>query len=209
MKVVVSYINSIYDEAKTIELIDKCVGADGIHCDLMDGKYVTNNNFCLADFEKMVSGCQKKLDIHLMVENPSQYFEVLEKLNPECIYIHPDSEANYMEALEKLNDKAGIAINPDEEINKWENTFGSVKRVLLMSVVPGKGGQKFLENTKERLTNLLEYKKKYGFSIYVDGGINDITIEEVNKADGVVVGSFICRSEDFQKQIELLKSKEN
>lgn len=74
-----------------------------------------------------------------------------------------------------------------------------------MSVMPGKGGQKFLEETENRLKELLPYKNKNNFEIYIDGGINDKTIKKVLDADGAVVGSFICKSKDFEKQIEKLK----
>ena len=74
-----------------------------------------------------------------------------------------------------------------------------------MSVVPGKGGQKFLGETEKRLKELLSYKNENNFEIYIDGGINDKTIKKVLDADGVVSGSFICKSKDFEKQIEKLK----
>ncbi len=76
-----------------------------------------------------------------------------------------------------------------------------------MSVVPGKGGQKFLDSTKDRLQELIKYKKENGFEIYIDGGINNETIKDVINADGVISGSYICMSKDFESRINSLKKQ--
>lgn len=202
MKVIVSYISSRYDILQTIKKIDISI-ADGIHVDLMDGIYVKQSNL-LPNLE----GISKPIDVHLMVDNPQKYYEKLLKLNPTCIYIHPSTTNNFLDDYDYLkiyNIGLGIAINPDENIKEFAKYFPYVKRVLLMSVYPGLGGQTFLKNTKDRLKELKKYKDKYNFDIYVDGGINNETIKEVSLADGVVSGSFICLSEDFDEQIRKLK----
>lgn len=200
MKVVVSYINSKYSIDETIKKIDLSI-ADGIHVDLMDGIYVKGKSD-LPDFNNIT----KPLDVHLMVNNPNMYFPIIFKLKPTCIYIHPSTSINPLEALNYIKNnsvKAGIVINPDENINDFKNYFSYVDRVLLMSVYPGAGGQDFLEETSERLNELKKYQTN--FEIYIDGGINAETIKKVSIADGVVSGSFICNSDNFDEQIKLLK----
>lgn len=200
MKVVVSYINSKYSIDETIKKIDESI-ADGIHVDLMDGFYVNKKNN-LPDFTNIT----KPLDIHLMVNNPNIYFPKIIKLKPVCVYIHPSTSASPIEALNYLRDnkiKSGIVINPNENIDDFQVFFPFVDRVLLMSVIPGEGGQEFIEETSERLKYLKQIQ--HNFEIYVDGGINNETIKKVKLVDGVVSGSFICNSDDFDEQIKLLK----
>lgn len=212
MKIVVSYISSIYDRGTTIKIIAKCKDADGIHVDLMDGLYVSEKNFEIKELAKLFSGIPKPLDIHLMTDKPSKYFSELLGLNPSCIYIHPKTEENpelVFDYLSKYNIEPGLVINPDESVEEYEKYFAKVKRVLLMSVVPGAGGQAFLESTPERLEKLKQFKEKYGFLIYVDGGINDKTIKLVRDADGVVSGSYVCSSEDFTGRLRKLKKSIN
>lgn len=206
MKVVVSYISSLYDREETIKRICE-TSADGIHADLMDGKYVEVLNFDLDNPTKYIDKSTKPLDIHLMVENPIKYLNILYTLEPLCIYIHPSTEEYPIKALEDITSHgvmAAIAINPDEEISKYEYLYPYVKRVLLMSVTPGYGGQKFMDITTDRLQELKSYQEEYNFEIFIDGGINAETISKVRDADGVVSGSFICKSEDYEKRIRIL-----
>ncbi len=206
MKVVVSYINSIYDIRKTIKKIDESL-ADGIHVDLMDGLYVSNKNFDISLLPELFKGISKPLDIHLMVLNPSQYLNLLYQLMPECIYIHIETEKDPVAVIKTIKEhcNCGICLNPDQNVTEIVDYLKYVNRVLLMSVVPGKGGQQFIESTKEKLEDLKKYQEKYNFQIYVDGGINNETIKFVDTANGVVSGSFVCQSKDFDEQISLLK----
>lgn len=207
MKIVVSYISSLYEKKETIKKIDESI-ADGIHVDLMDGIYVKNNNLDISNLYSLFKNINKPIDIHLMCDKPSKYFNELFKLKPICIYIHPDTEDNPYQILKEIkshNIKTGIVINPNEEIDKYNDYYPFIDRVLLMSVYPGKGGQEFLKETAKRLEELIKYKNKHEFEIYIDGGINDETIKLVSKADGVVSGSFVCNNVDFNKQIEKLK----
>lgn len=208
MKITVSYINSLYDSKKTVDLINE-TSADAIHVDLIDGIYAGTKNFDINHLPEIFKDNRKPIDIHMMVNRPSGYLNDLLKLKPICIFIHPSTEPSAFGLLNELNNygiKRGLVINPDEEIPSFSHYFPYVDRVLLMSVVPGKGGQKFLDNTKDRLQNLISFKKDNDFEIYVDGGINDETIKEVLNADGVISGSFICMNKDFEKQIMKLKN---
>lgn len=208
MKITVSYINSLYDSKKTVDLINE-TSADAIHVDLIDGIYAGTKNFDINHLPEIFKDNRKPIDIHMMVNRPSGYLNDLLKLKPICIYIHPSTEPSAFGLLNELNNygiKRGLVINPDEEIPSFSHYFPYIDRVLLMSVVPGKGGQKFLDNTKDRLQNLISFKKDNDFEIYVDGGINDETIKEVLNADGVISGSFICMNKDFENQIMKLKN---
>ncbi len=208
MKITVSYINSLYDSKKTVDLINE-TSADAIHVDLIDGIYAGTKNFDINHLPEIFKDNRKPIDIHMMVNRPSGYLNDLLKLKPICIYIHPSTEPSALGLLNELNNygiKRGLVINPDEEIPSFSHYFPYVDRVLLMSVTPGKGGQKFLDNTKDRLQNLISFKKDNDFEIYVDGGINDETIKEVLNADGVISGSFICMNKDFENQIMKLKN---
>ena len=208
MKITVSYINSLYDSKKTVDLINE-TSADAIHVDLIDGIYAGTKNFDINHLPEIFKDNRKPIDIHMMVNRPSGYLNDLLKLKPICIYIHPSTEPSAFGLLNELNNygiKRGLVINPDEEIPSFSHYFPYVDRVLLMSVVPGKGGQKFLDNTKDRLQELISFKKDNDFEIYVDGGINDETIKEVLNADGIISGSYICMNKDFENQIMKLKN---
>lgn len=208
MKITVSYINSLYDSKKTVDLINE-TSADAIHIDLIDGIYAGTKNFDINHLPEIFKDNRKPIDIHMMVNRPSGYLNDLLKLKPICIFIHPSTEPSAFGLLNELNNygiKRGLVINPDEEIPSFSHYFPYVDRVLLMSVVPGKGGQKFLDNTKDRLQELISFKKDNDFEIYVDGGINDETIKEVLNADGVISGSYICMNKDFENQIMKLKN---
>lgn len=206
MKIVVSYLSSLYDTRKTIELIDKTT-ADGIHADLMDGLYVPNKNFDIYELDSFYKDINKPIEFHLMVNNPSRYINILFKYNPTCVYIHPKTEKDPITLLKLLNSNnviPGIAINPNEELFSYEELFPYIKRVLLMSVYPGMGGQTFLNETIIRLEKLKKYQEKYNFEIYVDGGINANTIKKVIGADGIISGSYICKSKNYQDKINEL-----
>ena len=193
MKITVSYINSLYDQKKTIDLINE-TSADAIHVDLMDGIYAGTKNFDINHLPILFKDNIKPLEIHMMVNKPSGYLNDLLKLKPSCIYIHPSTEPSAFGLLNELNNYEiirGLVINPDEEISSFSHYFPYIDRVLLMSVIPGKGGQKFLKSTKERLQDLIEYKKDNDFEIYIDGGINNETIKEVTNADGVITKPLI------------------
>ena len=157
MKIVVSYINSIYDIRKTIKKIDLSI-ADGIHVDLMDGMYVANNNLNVSLLPELFKGISKPLDIHLMVLKPSKYLDILYKLIPDCIYIHPETEQDPIAVIKNIKEHChvGIVINPNQNIEGFKDYLKYINRVLLMSVIPGKGGQKFIENTKYDAQNRVE-----------------------------------------------------
>lgn len=205
MKVAVSYINSKYDPLKTINLIDSSI-ADYIHVDLMDGLYVENKNFTISEINKLLGKVKKPLYIHLMVMNPDKYLNDLALLNTELICFHPSTSKDPIKLIDNIKNlgiKAGIVINPSENIDDFSKYFPLVDHVLLMSVTPGLGGQSFILNTVDKIKEIKE--QNYSFELAVDGGINNETIKYLKDVDMVISGSFICMSDDFNKAIKELK----
>ena len=201
----VSYLKSKYDKFETINKINES-NADYIHVDLMDGLYVPNKNFTILDLLNDLSITTKPLDVHLMVNNPIEYIDYLTKFNVAIITFHLDSTNNPIEVINKIkenNIKVGIAINPDEDINILNNYYDLIDYILIMSVYPGKGGQEFIPNVLEKI-KVLEDKN---ILIGIDGGINEDTIEYLKnyKIDIIVSGSYICMSDNYNKNIEILK----
>ncbi len=213
MKVAVSYLSSIYNLKKTINLINK-TDADYIHMDIMDGKYVDNKNFSKGKIKKVLKYTKKDLDIHLMVNNPSKYLKLfLKNEYVRNLFFHPSTEKDpykFILDLKKYNISPGIVINPKEDIEEYLEYFKYIDRVLIMSVTPGAGGQKFITSTIFKLEKLIQTKKekKEIFEIAVDGGINDKTINKLKdlKIDYVISGSFICHSDDYDEKINVLKN---
>ena len=199
----VSYLKSKYSKKETINKIDESI-ADMIHVDLMDGLYVENKNFTIDEVINDLKDTKKPLDIHLMVNNPEIYIDDLAKLNPYAITIHLDSNKDeVINLIKDYNIKVGIAINPDEDINVLDGYIDIIDYVLIMSVVPGKGGQTFIKEVLNKVT-LLNNKN---ILIGIDGGINSESITNLKeyKIDNIISGSFICISDDYNKQIEILK----
>jgi len=211
MKVAVSYLSSKYKETETIKLIDKS-NADYIHVDLMDGKFVENKNFTIANVTKILSNTRKKLDIHLMTLKPEKYFEDLAMLNSEYVTFHVEAVKNAKDTIEKLNMlglKTGISINPETDLEKIKEYLPLIDQVLVMSVHPGKGGQEFIPEVITKIDELIKLRNdfNYNYIISVDGGINNESIDYLKDKDidMVVSGSYICHSDNFNHQIDTLK----
>lgn len=200
----VSFIKSKLNKIETIEKIDKS-NANYIHIDLMDGLYVENNN--LDNYLDGLSNTIKPLDVHLMVNNPLNYIDNFAKLNTEIITFHLDSLDNPLEVINKIkeyNIKVGIAINPSDNIYILDNYLDLIDYVLVMSVVPGKGGQEFIKD----VINKVELLQNKNVLLGIDGGINSETIKYLKdyNIDIYVSGSYICMSDNYNEQIEKLRN---
>ena len=203
--IAVSFLKSKYDRLTTIQNIDRSI-ADLIHVDLMDGLYVPENNFTIDSIINDLKDTTKPLDIHLMVNNPEFYIPSLAQLKPSIITIHLNSTHNFDNVLSMIKDyniKVGIALNPDEDVHLLDNYFDLIDYVLIMSVYPGKGGQAFIKE----VLNKVDCLKSKNILIGIDGGINDTTIDYIKELDIdiIVSGSYICLSDDYNKQISVLK----
>ncbi|MDD2505540.1 MAG: ribulose-phosphate 3-epimerase [Bacilli bacterium] len=205
MKISVSFIKSKYNEKDTVNLIDK-TDAEYVHVDLMDGKFVEHKNYTVNDIKNIVNGTNKKLDVHLMCKNPSKYIKDFASLNTEYITFHLEAVKNpdeYIKEIHSYGIKCGISIKPKTNIELLKPYLEKIEQVLVMSVEPGAGGQKFIMDSILKIESLK--KLKNDLIISVDGGINDKTIDFVQAADMVVSGSYICLSDDYQAQINKLR----
>ena len=200
--IAVSFLKSKFNKLETIKRIDQS-NASLIHVDLMDGLYVNNSN--IENYLEGLHNTNKQLDVHLMVNNPLKYIDDIAKLNTKIITFHLDSLDNPYEIIKKIKDNnilVGIAINPSDNLNILEKYYDLIDYVLIMSVVPGLGGQEFIKEVLDKV-KLLQDKN---ILIGIDGGINNETIKylEDYKIDIIVSGSFICMSDNYNEQIEKL-----
>lgn len=205
-KVSVSFLSSknVIDDLIDLEATD----TDFIHVDEMDGKFVKNKNTQFKILDRMSYVLQKRLDVHLMVKNPSKLIEKYITLNTEYITLHVelgDKILDYYNQIKSYGIKCGLAINPDTDIESIKDYLDYIDLILVMSVTPGAGGQSFMEETTNRILKIKDMIKKKKILISVDGGINSDTVKKVDGVDIVVSGSFVIKSEDFQTQIDKLR----
>ncbi len=190
---------------------------DYFHIDVMDGKFV--NAFTSTLMEEY-SGYIKSitnipLDVHLMVKNVKKYVDIFLNYEPNIITFHIEAVKNTKEALEIIdyiksnNCKVGIAINPSTKIEKIYDLLDKVHMVLVMTVVPGKGGQSLLPNTVEKIKELKNYidKNKIDIDIEADGGVKLENVSPVKMAGAniIVSGTGIVKSNDYKDTIEKMK----
>lgn len=179
---------------------------DYIHIDYMDGIFVDNKEFTIEEIKTLSKISTKKLDIHIMAENPEPIIQELKGLNIEYITIHYEINKpldNIINLIHNQGYKCGISIKPKTNPKNIIEYLKKIDLVLIMSVEPGKGGQKFIPDVLNKIKEL----KQNNLIIEIDGGINDTNIEELkNIVDIVVVGSYITNSSDYNKQINNLKN---
>lgn len=191
---------------ENIQKLDK-LNIDFFHVDIMDGIFVKNKTWQYDDIKDYLS-VEKKIDIHLMVNNVEEYVNQFKNLKPNNITYHYEAVKDNLKIINLIKSsgiKVGISIKPDTPVSEIKHLLKYVDLVLVMSVEPGLGGQKFIENSTNKINELYEIRKNnnYNYLIEVDGGINDVTKEKVKKADIIVVGSFITNS-DYEEQIKKL-----
>lgn len=208
MKISVSYLKSRYDLKSTIKRISS-TSADFLHLDLMDGKFVQNNNINIIELKDNLKDNKKPLDIHLMTNDIDTYISEIKELNPKYVTFHLEAPLNTREEIKKIKEMGigvGLSIKPKTDISKLKPFLKDLDLVLVMSVEPGMGGQKFLNTTLEKLKKLKDEQPDYHYLISVDGGINEQTINLIRPyVDIAVSGSFICEYEDYETQIKKLR----
>ena len=183
---------------------------DYIHIDAMDGVFVPGIQFQdIEEIKKINNISENKLDVHLMMDNPGFYIEQLKDMNIEFITIHLEIARDKKDIFNKIRElgyKVGISIKPGTDIKEVEPYLNDIDLILLMSVEPGLGGQRFMDSTIERVLQLKNLINKSGRDILieVDGGINDETITKLDLVDIAVVGSYISKSDNYQEKIDLL-----
>lgn len=180
---------------------------DYIHFDVMDGKFVSNKNITVSELPKLIDNVKKKIDIHFMVSNPDKYIEKICYYNIEYITIHYEIKnlEDYIDKIKNYGFKVGIAIKPETDIEKIYYLLDKVNLVLIMSVEPGKSGQKFID-VSDKINKLKQeiINRKLNVKISVDGGINEEVLTYVKEADILVSSSFILS--DLDKNVDILKN---
>lgn len=181
---------------------------DYIHLDIMDGEFVENKTCSIEEDQLRLKDINKKVDVHLMVNDIKKYIDEYKIFNPEFITFHLEATKDINEVInyiKSLNIKVGLSIKPNTNIDEIKPYLKDIDLVLVMSVEPGRGGQKFMDNAIDRVSNLKQLKKEnnYHYLIEVDGGINNETIKLVD-ADIFVVGSYITNSDNYQARIDEL-----
>ena len=193
------------------DLIDKS-DADWLHLDVMDGIFVPNISFGMPIVKAIRKMTSKPLDVHLMITQPERYIEKFIDIGSDIISFHIEA-TNKMEEnisiIKSKNVKVGIAINPDTQIGDLKDIISKIDLVCLMGVFPGFAGQKFIENTFDRLKELkalIKYSNSKAL-IEVDGGVNENNHMDLKSlgADVLVAGSYIFNSEDYDVVIKKLK----
>ena len=187
-------------------------GCDLVHVDVMDGYFVPNLTIGPVVVEPVSKVSSKPLDIHLMVENNNFFVDLFAPLKPKYLSFHIESEKHPHRLIQKIRSlgiSPAITLNPHTKVEDIEYLLEDLDMVLLMSVNPGFGGQKFIPSVIEKAKKLKELIKKINPNclIEVDGGVSDKNIKELKDAgvDVVVAGSFVFGSGDYKKAIDSLK----
>ena len=207
MLISTSFLSSI-NPAKDLKKLND-TDTDFIHVDVMDGIFVQGRTMPFKEMKKIYKYTSKRLDVHLMVEEPSKLIKKYATLNAEYITIHVESEnvENNLNLIRNYAIKRGIAINPETKVSELVPYLPLVDMILVMSVEPGKGGQAFLPKTKAKIKEITKLLKEYKSKalISVDGGINNETKANCEGADVLVAGTYIISDTDFQERINKLR----
>jgi len=191
-------------------------GADMIHVDVMDGHFVPNLTIGPPVIKALRKHCSLIFDVHLMISPVHKYIEAYADSGADIITIHPEATDNLNESILKiksLNKKVGVSLNPESKIDLIINLLDKIDLVLIMSVNPGFGGQKFMPEVLEKIRELkqIQTEKNIDFDIEIDGGINFDNCKSAIEAGAniLVSGTTIFKSNngDIKKNINLLKLK--
>lgn len=206
MKISTSILSIQEEKEKSIKKLG-LTSTDYIHLDVMDSNFVSNKVDFL-DQRATLLKTKKPLDIHFMVEDVEAYVEKYKSFNPTYMTFHIEVKKDIPTLIQKIKEisKVGISIKPNTEVKQIEPFLKDIDLVLVMSVEPGLGGQKFMEDMTNKIDELylLREQNNYHFEIEVDGGINCEIIQKISNADIAVVGSYITNSDDYEKQIRNL-----
>ena len=191
-------------------------GADMIHVDVMDGHFVPNLTIGPPVIKALRENCSLKFDVHLMISPVHKYIEAYANAGADIITIHPEATENLKDSIKKIKDlkkKVGVSLNPESQIELINEFLDEIDLVLIMSVNPGFGGQKFMPEVLDKIKELKNIQKDQNidFDIEIDGGINfeNSKIAIQAGANILVSGTTIFKSNngDIKKNIDLLKSK--
>ncbi len=196
---------------RDIEMINTSE-ADWFHLDIMDGMFVPNISFGFPVIKHIKKHAKKPLDVHLMIVNPDRYIEDFYNAGADILTVHYEACDHLHRTIQNIKSKgmkAGISLNPHTPVHLLKDIISDVDLVLIMSVNPGFGGQKFIPNSIEKIKELkqLIIDKKSSALIEVDGGVDNSNVKLLVNAgcDILVAGSYIFKSEDQMETIKELK----
>lgn len=196
---------------RDVEMINNSK-ADWFHIDVMDGVFVPNISFGFPVIQAIKKHAKKPLDVHIMIANPDQFVEEFSKVGTDILTVHYEACTHLHRTIQLIKShgmKAGVALNPHTNVNVLEDVIADLDLVLIMSVNPGFGGQKFIENATAKVSKLKQLIVTHNSKalIEVDGGVNLETGKKLVDAgaDALVAGSFVFNSENPTATIEALK----
>lgn len=210
MEISVSILNS-NDRVMDVKKLNN-TNCDYIHIDVMDGEFVNPTEFSYEEVMNIINVCNKKIDVHLMCKEPIKYIEKLVNYNISNITFHEEVDEDLFDIIDlikKYNIGVGMSIKPNTSIDKLDKYLDKINLVLVMSVEPGYGGQEFMLSSLDKVRKLKKKIKDRNLDvkIEIDGGVKDTNINLIKESgvDISVVGSFVTKSDDFNKSINILK----
>lgn len=199
------------DLQSEIEMLNRSE-ADWFHLDIMDGHFVPNITFGMPVISQIKKIAQKPLDVHLMIEKPERYINDFCKAGADILTVHIEGSIHLHRTIRLIKEqgvKAGVAINPHTNIDQLHDILGEIDLVLIMSVNPGFGGQKFIERSYDKIKRLKKEIKdrKLSVMIEVDGGVDNTNAADLINAgvDVLVAGNYVFGSSDPEAAIISLK----